>query len=60
MTNGMPIRNGDAAKRKRSDDEVVDVTGVHAPKKGKTANELSNGDDVLVVEDSGDGSILID
>ena len=59
-TNGIPIRtNGDAVKRKRSIDDAM--AAQQANKKGKMNGELSSDkEELLIVDDSGDGAILID
>ena len=62
-TNGTSVKPGSGVKRKRSSDVITNGTTDHdiTPKRGKfSAEKSSKDDDLIVVEDSGTGAIVID
>ena len=52
--------NGIGSKRKRSADEASIDPQEQVSKRGKVKEASSNGDDLVVLDDAGDGAIVVD
>ncbi|KAA6406708.1 MAG: ubiquitin-activating enzyme E1 3 [Lasallia pustulata] len=58
--NGAASANGSGTKRKRSADEASINQLEQISKRGKVKETSSNGDDLVVLDDAGDGAIVLD
>lgn len=58
--NGAASTNGSGTKRKRSADEASINQLEQISKRGKVKETSSNGDDLVVLDDAGDGAIVLD
>jgi len=58
-TNGASATNGTSTKRKRSVDEA-EIEQLEIKKRGKVREASSKDDNLVVLDDAGDGAIVID
>lgn len=58
--NGAHSTNGTSTKRKRSADDASIDQQEQSSKRGKVKEASANGDDLITLDDAGDGAIILD